>query len=250
MNYSDHIQNKRYNITNSQTNNLMNNSIIRQTKSLVENGNKNITINPDIFNSNIKYYYTINNDNANTNQLYTSGNQFPLLLYNSNGGCSIDNLKDTYAISKINAILEHLKNDEIDIAFANLTTDETQKILYDLHDIKQKVGECFHSIITMYQNIFKSIRYFYFLEGELRSQQTNCEKYKEDSTILNDIQKLKEYIAKMQLNINSLTTVNVKSKNLNVKPEYVKYIQLYGLPHKVMFNEVLLQEIKDSIYNN
>jgi hypothetical protein len=86
------------------------------------------------------------------------------------------------------------------------------------------------------------------LEGELRNQQNNCEKYKEDSIILNDMSKLKEYIKQLQSSINDATDMSIQAETLTVKPEYIKYIQLYGVPYKAMFDPVLLQEIKDSIY--
>jgi hypothetical protein len=247
MNSSDHLHQKKYNIQNSQTNSLLNSSIMRQTKTLVEQDNIVVTINPQLFNSKIKYYYTVNNSDVN-NKVLTHGGKFPLLLYNSSNQCSIENLKNQYSISKINLFLGFLQNDEYDKVFNELTVDETQKILYDLYDTKRKVGQCYHGLINMYEKMFKSIRYFYFLEGELRNQQNNCEKYKEDSIILNDMSKLKEYIKQLQSSINDATDMSIQAETLTVKPEYIKYIQLYGVPYKAMFDPVLLQEIKDSIY--
>jgi hypothetical protein len=92
-----------------------------------------------------------------------------------------------------------------------------------------------------------SIKYFYFLYGELKNNETQCLKYKEDSEILNDIEKLKEYIKQQQLNMNSITSFTIQAQKLNIKPEYLKYIQLYGLPYKMIFDPVLLQEIIDDM---
>ena len=130
---SEHLQKKRFNIQNSLSNNLLNSSILRQTKTLVERGQTTVTINPDLFNKKIKYSYSINDTN-NSNQVLTQGGSFPLLLYNSTTQCSIENISDEYGISKINSFLEYLQNDEYDKVFSVLTTDETQKILYDLYD--------------------------------------------------------------------------------------------------------------------
>lgn len=246
MNSSEHLSKKRFNITNNQSNTLLNNSVIKQTKTLIDNGKETVTINPDLFNSKIKYYYTQTTQDSNA--LNTTGGSFPLLLYNSSGACSIANLSNIYSISKINLFLDYLKNDEYDKVFDVLTTDDTQEILYNLYNTKQNVDECYHEVLNIYEKIFKSIRLFYFLYIDLQGQGTNCDKFKEDSIILNDIEKLKKYLAELQFNLNQLTVVSIKAENLAIKEEYIKYIQLYGVPYKSMFDEVLLQEIKDSLH--
>jgi predicted RND superfamily exporter protein len=99
----------------------------------------------------------------------------------------------------------------------------------------------------LYESIFMSIKYFYFLYTELKNNEANCLKYKEDSEILNDMNKLKEYISKQQLNLNSITSVTIQVEKLEIKPEYVKYIKLYGVPYKLIFDPNLLQEIIDEM---
>ncbi len=131
--------------------------------------------------------------------------------------------------------------------FSEINTEETQTILYGLHKLKTSVSDTFGTLINLYESIFMSIKYFYFLYSELKSNETQCLKYKEDSEILNDINKLKEYIKQQQFNMNSVTTVAITTQKLNVKPEYLKYIQLYGIPYKMIFDPVLLQNIIDEM---
>lgn len=245
MNSSEYLLRKRFNITNNQSRVLLNDSVIRQTKTLIDNGKEALTINSDLYNSKIKYYYTQTPNDINS--LNSTGGVFPLLLYNSSTTCSITNLTNLYSISKINLYLEYLKNDEYDKVFTTLTTDITQEILYDLQLTKQNVDECYHDVLNVYEKIFRSIRLFYFLYSEIYGDKNNCEKYKEDSIILNDIEKLKKYLTELQFNLNEITVVSVKADNLIIKEEYIKYIQLYGVPYKSMFDEILLQQIKDSL---
>jgi hypothetical protein len=243
MNSSDYLSRKKYNIS-TPINTLNNNSVDRLAKSLHKDGNYIVTINPNISNSNIKYLYSIQPSN---NSIHSSGNNFPLLIYNGKNNSSFDALLNDYSINKINYFLQFLKNDEYDKVFSEINTEETQTILYGLHKLKTSVSDTFGTLINLYESIFMSIKYFYFLYSELKSNETQCLKYKEDSEILNDINKLKEYIKQQQFNMNSVTTVAITTQKLNVKPEYLKYIQLYGIPYKMIFDPVLLQNIIDEM---
>jgi len=244
MNSSDHLSKKKSNLSTS-SNNFYNNSVARLSKSLSQNGTNNVSINTNMFNSNAKYLYSIQ---PIDNGVYTNANNFPLLIMNSgSGSCGLNVLLNDYSISRINYFLQFLKNDQYDEVFSELTTDETQKILYGLYKLKTSVSESFGPLIDLYESIFMSIKYFYFLYGELKNNESQCLKYKDDSEILNDIEKLKEYIKQQQLNMNAATSFTISVQKLNIKPEYVKYIELYGLPYKMIFDPVLLQEIIDEM---
>ena len=243
MNSSDYLSKKKSGLSSS-SNSLNNNSVARLSKSLFQNGTTSVSINTNISNSNMKYLYSTQSIDPG---IYTNANNFPLLIYNSGSSCSLDALFNDYSISRINYFLQFLKNDQYDEVFSELTTDETQKILYGLYKLKTSVSDYFGTIIDLYESIFMSVKYFYFLYGELKNNESQCLKYKEDSEILNDIEKLKEYIKQQQLNMNAITSFTIKAQKLNIKPEYAKYIELYGLPYKMIFDPVLLQEIIDDM---
>jgi hypothetical protein len=251
MNSSEHLMKKKYRLFTSPQE-IANNSVSRITTILNNTYTDSqegisITTNPDIFNSKVKYLYTLNKFEKPT---YNNANQFPLLIHNgASNKCDLTNIINNYSIKQINAFLDFLKDDKYDEVLTQLSTDETQKILYGLHVLKTTTSECFTNIITIYENIFLTIKYFYFLYGELLNNQKQFDKYKADSEILNDITKLKEYINKMQLNLNSVTVVAIESAKLNIKPEYLVYIQRYGVPYKTIFDKVLLQEIIDEMKN-
>lgn len=239
---SDYLSRKKSNMFSS-SNTLNNDSVSRLAKSFSQNGNEVATINTNIFNSKVKYLYSTQNID---NGFYTNANNFPLLIFNS-GNCGLTALFNDYSINKINYYLGFLKQDEYDSVFSELTTDETQKILYGLYKLKTSVSDSFATLIDLYESIFMSIKYFYFLYTELKNNEANCLKYKEDSEILNDMKRLKEYIEEQKRNIYSSTTMNIQVAKLNIKPEYLRYIELYGMPYKLMFDPVLLQEIIDEM---
>jgi hypothetical protein len=247
MSYQDYLSNKKLGLTNN-LDILNSNSINRITKELYQNGNNMVTINPDIFNSNIKYLYSIENKES---YYYNNpnNNSYPLLIYNS-PRCGINTIINDYSIDKINYFLQHLKNDNYDKVFSELSTEDSQKILYGLYKLRTIVSDCFSELIDLYENMFMSIKYFYFLHGELNNNELQCNKYKNDSEILNNIDKLKEYIKQMQLNLNAVTVVKINVSKLEIKPEYLKYIQLYGIPYKTIFDPVLLQQIIDEMNSN
>lgn len=245
MNSSEYLSRKKFTLLSSPQE-LFNNSVQRITTSLNQAGSETnlFTINPDVFNSKLKYLYSVE---KLENTVYDRANTFPLLLIN-NSNCDFNIIMTDYSIDRINYYLNFLKNDQYEEVFSNLSTDETQKILFGLYKLKISVSECFTNIINLYESMFLSIKYFYFLYGEYLNNQINFNKYKDDSEILNNITKLKEYLKKMQINLNEVTVVAIKSSKLTIKPEYLKYIELYGVPYKTIFDEVLLQDIIDKMY--
>lgn len=243
MNSSDYLSRKKHSVSTSQ-HILDNNSVVRLAKSLYKDGTEITTINTNISNTKLKYLYSVHPINTS---IYTNANNFPLLIYNGQRSGSFDALLNNYAINKINYFLDFLKNDEYNKVFSEINTEETQKILYGLYTLKTSVSDTFSTIIDLYESIFVSIKYFYFLYSELKNNEAQCLEYKEDSEILNDINKLKEYIKQQRFNMNAITTVTIQTQKLNIKPEYLKYIQLYGLPYKMIFDPVLLQEIIDEL---
>ncbi len=244
---SEHLQQKKRNLS-STTSELYSNSVQRLAKTLSYNGTETIAINPDVFNDNSRYIYFINKPSNNT--VYSNANKFPLLIYNGSGSCAFDSLLNNSSVNKIHTLLLYMKNDDFSSAFENLGTAETQEILYGLYSLKQSISGCFSGLIDLYENAFLTIKFFSFLYGDMKGIEATCNKYKTDSEILNDRVQLKAWIEQLQLNMNVITSVSIQAAKLNIKPEYQKYIDLYGLPYKSVFDKVLLQDIIDEMYGN
>jgi hypothetical protein len=242
---SEHLQQKKQNLSSSSSE-LYSGSVQRLAKSLSYDGKQSVNINPDIFNNNLRYLYFVNKPDNTT--VYSKANKFPLLVYNGSGSSGFDSLLGNYSINRINELLNYLKDDDFENAFDNLGTSETQTILYGLYALKNEVGAFFHSLIDLYEKTFLSIKYFYLMYAEIKNSEDQCNKYKEDSIILNDMNKLKKYIEDAQKNIMTLTSISITGIKLNIKPEYQRYIELYGIPYKAVFDKVLLQDIIDEMY--
>lgn len=248
MNSSEHLLQKKFNITNNTSNYILNDPIILETKKIIDNQKETVSINSKLYNSKIKNFYT--KQTIKNNAIYTNGLTFPLMLYNSRYGCDLIHLKNIYSISKINLYLEYLQNDEYEKVYNVLTTEETQEILYNLYYTKQNIDVCYHNLLNTYEEIFRSIRLFYFIYTDINSKTLNCDKFQEDSEILNNITRLKEYLNELKIDIHNFINMSIKADSLNIKDEYKEYINLYGVPYKCMFDEILLQEIKYKYQNN
>ena len=245
----DYLLKKRLLMSSSSTN-LNNNSVERLSKSLSRNGKDRVTtINPNILNSKMKYLYSTKKI---TPGIYNNANNFPILIYNDRSATNtgfapdFDELLNDYSISKINYFVQFLKADQYDRVFSELTTDETQKILYGLYNLRQNTSVSFKHIIDIYEGTFMSVKYFYFLYWEIKNNQSLFLEYEKDSEILNNMELLKNYIKKQEKKMSVFTDCNITVQKLNIKPEYATYINTYGLPTKLGFDPVKLQKIIDT----
>jgi hypothetical protein len=95
----------------------------------------------------------------------------------------------------------------------------------------------------IYEQLRKSIRYS--LEGLYKAVEqygilVNCEnvcdKIKEKASILDDMQKLKEYINSLKKQVTLFPDMNITIIRAEIKPEYAEYIKLYGYPAGGIFD--------------
>jgi hypothetical protein len=105
---------------------------------------------------------------------------------------------------------------------------------------------CFFNIIDIYRNMLKIVKTAYENKNLAKSTLINSESWKNDSDILNDRDKLNEYIQNLSKNM-FVTSVDVNSVYANLKPQYQTYIQLYGLPENLDFDTDKLSSILKEI---
>jgi hypothetical protein len=107
---------------------------------------------------------------------------------------------------------------------------------------------CFFNLIDIYRNMLKTVKTSYDNKNLAKSTLINAEYWKNDSLILNDRDKLNEYIQNLSKNF-FVTSVNITSAYANLKTQYQIYIQLYGLPENLDFDTdklfSILKEIGD-----
>jgi hypothetical protein len=105
---------------------------------------------------------------------------------------------------------------------------------------------CFFNIIDIYRNMIKIVKTAYDNKNLAKSTLINAESWKNDSIILNDRDKLNEYIQNLSKNF-FVTSVNITSVYANLKTQYQIYIQLYGLPENLDFDTDKLNNILKQI---
>jgi hypothetical protein len=101
-------------------------------------------------------------------------------------------------------------------------------------------------IIDLYQNILTSLYQSYHIKTQLLNEETKSNLYKWAYDTLNDSVKLNEYIEDLKKSY-FITSVNVESKYAMLKPQYKKYIELYGLPDNLDFDPDKLSAILNDI---
>jgi hypothetical protein len=127
-----------------------------------------------------------------------------------------------------------------------LTLEEYTKISLDLYKLKHtndKTYEIYRTNLlktleVIYQSIIQYKEYIKIRNNYLFAQ----EKLK----ILNNIDELKEYLKKLMSGMQILPDISVKAPVYLIKPEILKYIQLYGYPSNNLFDPDKLAEIVNS----
>jgi arsenate reductase-like glutaredoxin family protein len=174
----------------------------------------------------------------------------------SGSGGSINNkeLNDLY--DKVGVYLEELMvkhiEGNLDDLVKILTKDKVDDIKYRIYNSLETVGNktSIETLIKTYQNILN------VLEDSTEQYKTyqitleQLETAQEKASILEDPEKLQEYINTFINSQNSylMELPDITTTSATVKPEYQEYIKLYGVPDNLEFDEDKLYQIKKKIY--
>lgn len=100
--------------------------------------------------------------------------------------------------------------------------------------------------ILALQGLYQSIQQY----SEFKNLSNMYDKCRERSSILNDPQKLKDYIESMKKrNVPIFPNTDVEVMAPKIKPEYLEYIKLYGYPAGSIFDMDKLGEIIERLKN-
>ena len=124
-----------------------------------------------------------------------------------------------------------------------LTLEEYTKVslaLYNLRDLNDPTYEVYRTnLLKTFEVIYQSI----FQYKEYIKIQNNYQYAKEELKILNNIEELKEYINKLMSSMQILQDISVTAPEYSIKPEFLKYIELYGYPANNLFDPDKLAEL-------
>lgn len=236
---------KKYQCFFNCENSIFNNSKIRKSKHITDNNGYAIKINPNIFNDKINFIYTVDYKQDIDYNYYTNNSE--VWIYDESNICATQEIAKNFSIEQISLFLQFIVAGDAEGLMDFYNRDRMEAIGYDLYKLDNLTNNsCFKDIIYIYENIYKTMFYVYEKEEYFNTKNSLFEKYKLDSEILNNKDLLKEYIE----NLNKSTRIadlNISAKKLNIKPEYVEYIKLYGMPEKAIFDPVLLHEIRESL---
>jgi len=120
---------------------------------------------------------------------------------------------------------------------------ELTKLLHISTTCKDTTVESYiHSIIENYTNILRCIYYAFREKQNYNDLTTISKRWAKDSTILNNINLLKKYIQELNYNA-KLFDINVEAPLMIIRPEYLKYNELYGYPKNGEYDPDLLLQI-------
>jgi len=163
----------------------------------------------------------------------------PLQILYDNIGKDLEGLLTKYAVGDFDGIKDELTQRKVQELSRNIRNERlTDNPLHELYRVT------FRNIIQgLQQTVFQYIDYLATI--------VDLEKCSEKSKILDDPEKLQEYINNLIQQQNRSFSVFKETKHnvisATLKPEYKIYIDLYGVPENLVFDPDKLEDIKNSL---
>lgn len=131
------------------------------------------------------------------------------------------------------------KDEELVESFKSSKSEIESSITQLNNKIKLENNKFF---IDFLKNSYYSISIIVNAIEDLSQKDHTIDKYKKDSEILNNREKLKEFLKKQNTILSSATNIRVAS--LSLKKEYEIYHEKYGIPNKLIYDPILLENIR------
>lgn len=216
---------------------------------------------PDFFqNKEEEIYYNIKNE-----LLVNSGDNSNLVLVDN----IVNNIKNLGEAQKMDFIKNFIHEMEIDLIFNSLVYKEIENLIQlSLDEKDEELVESFksskseiESSITQLNNKIKLENNKFFIDflknsyysisiivnaiEDLSQKDYAIDKYKKDSEILNNREKLKSYLESIKSYSIEGTSIAVAA--ISLKREYEIYHEQYGIPNKLIYDPILLENIKKQL---
>ena len=140
------------------------------------------------------------------------------------------------AVVQINTYLKYY-NDNLNVnTRTHIDLDTYNNVNTSLETFKKKfsVDCCFYGILEVYTSLWKALWITFNQNYGFYDLSNNSARWHNDSLILNDIDKLKDYLKKLQEST-YFTDITVKSTLATIKPRYALYHKLYGVPPNLAY---------------
>lgn len=150
----------------------------------------------------------------------------------------IENLQEViynYSLARINNVIDIIETPK----FIAMITKQLKMIQ---QKIKNEPSQ--NKLRELLKNIYEGLQQSVIQNATLLNTIEQLEKCKERSSILDNTDKLKEHIEKINASYRLFDIPNIKSIAAKLKPEYAKYIELYGYPEGSVFDTDKLNDIR------
>lgn len=166
-------------------------------------------------------------------------------------GCTVsfyNNLFKDNTIIEINTLLlKYL--DPNSTGLTQITVEKYNALLVNLAQLSKSIAPTcgFYNIIEIFKDILISLKHAFDCSVNLNTEIINSATWHNDSIILHSKTKLEEYINNLISKKSILPEITGQAISVELKPQYVKYHELYGIPVNLDYDWIKLNEIERSL---
>lgn len=165
----------------------------------------------------------------------------------SNCDCSFyDSIFTNHAIVQINAYVMQFIATANDETTFTIDFDEYNLLRVQLEDLRELFAQdpsgCFGNIVDIYDNMLHVVKHAFEDKMLRMTIETSAEKWKQDSIILNDRNKLEEYLRALNNNF-ALLSMTITSEKAMLKPQYMLYHKRFGVPPHLEYDPKKMKRI-------
>jgi hypothetical protein len=165
--------------------------------------------------------------------------------------CSLfDKIMNNNCISDVNSYLTNYNNTLLDLNSTdyNFLLNSYTELKLELEVFKQCLDQhsCLTKIVDIYQKILTQLYQSSTIKNLLFNQTKLTSQYKDAYDILNNPEKLSEYLQGLNKDF-KIIQFETKSELANLKPQYSIYFQKYGIPDNLNFDSEKLLDVTESI---
>lgn len=174
-----------------------------------------------------------------------------------NNKCSKNNiiscdLLNSIEVKQFIELLDTFKQNDIYnmINIIDINTIKNNREL--LFKVKEKCTSDDNNVINPYIELSYNLENILNISTRLNSDKQLIKQLQEENKILYNNDLLIEYIKSRtqdQENEIFVKEINIETEKLNILPEYLEYIKIFGTPVNLLFDPVLLDNIRKKIYD-
>lgn len=143
----------------------------------------------------------------------------------------------------INTILKSYASGDFSYVIQNLNINDYNTLAVGLYKLQNLNYPCYEQIRKTLTYTLEGLQQCVIQTQLLQNLQQQIITYKEGYEILHNNALLKEYIEQIRKSMQAFPSMAVTAQLLDVRPEYLEYINLYGLPENLIFDPDKLAEI-------